>query len=303
MFKTAELGQSVSKPDFKRREPILRQELLEVQRDLRELGKFSVIILFGGVDGGGKGETVNVLNEWLDPRWLFTQAYTAPTKEEQARPEYWRFWRDLPPRGQIGLFLSAWYSQPLVDRAYDKIDEAGFDRALDRVIGFEKLLADDGTLILKFWMHLSSDAQKRRLTKLAKNPLTSWRVTKQDWKNWENYARFEEAAERIIMRTSTGNAPWITVEGVDPYYRSLTVGTTIRDAIHKHIKVMCEKEKVAAELKASAQLSSLPQTAAADTAAEAESSAADAATTDAATLGTTVLSTLDMTCKLSLIHI
>lgn len=299
MFKTAELGQSVSKPDFKRREPILRQELLEVQRDLRELGKFSVIILFGGVDGGGKGETVNVLNEWLDPRWLFTQAYTAPTKEEQARPEYWRFWRDLPPRGQIGLFLSAWYSQPLVDRAYDKIDEAGFDRALDRVIGFEKLLADDGTLILKFWMHLSSDAQKRRLTKLAKNPLTSWRVTKQDWKNWENYARFEEAAERIIMRTSTGNAPWITVEGVDPYYRSLTVGTTIRDAIHKHIKVMCEKEKVAAELKASAQLSSLPQTAAADTAAEAESSAADAATTDAATLGTTVLSTLDMTCKLS----
>ncbi len=298
MFKTAELGQTVSKADFKQHEPLLRQELLEVQRHLRELGKFSVVIMFGGVDGGGKGETVNVLNEWMDPRWLFTHAYTSPNEEELARPQYWRFWRDLPPRGQIGLFLSAWYSQPLQDRAYGNIDEASFDKALDRIMSFEKLLADDGTLILKFWMHLSSDAQKHRLTKLAKNALTSWRVTKQDWKNWENYDRFEEAAERIIMRTSTGSAPWITVEGVDPYFRSLTVGTTIRDAIRKHIAVMSEQGKIVAELEASAQIASPPQALAASIVAKDEADAVDVAATNAAMLGTTVLSALDMTLTL-----
>ena len=100
------------------------------------------------------------------------------------------------------------------------------------VIGYgNDLRSDDGALILKFWMHLSHDAQKRRLKKLEKNPLTSWRVTQRDWDHWQIYDRFETAAERTIMRTSTGKAHWHIVEGVDPLYRSLTVGTLIRDAL------------------------------------------------------------------------
>ena len=113
MFRTAELGQKVSKSEYNQREPLLRQELLDVQRRLREDGSFPVIIVFAGVDGGGKGDTVNLLNEWMDPRWLVTNAYDKPSEDERERPEYWRFWRDLPSKGRIGLFLSSWYSRPI----------------------------------------------------------------------------------------------------------------------------------------------------------------------------------------------
>src|SRR5512147_1380309 len=134
MFRTAELGQKIPKSEYKLREPVLRQELLEAQRDLYQCGEFPVIIVFAGVDGAGKGETVNRLNEWMDPRWIVTRAYDEPSDEERERPEYWRFWRDLPPKGRIGLYLSSWYSRPLLDRVYDKDAEAVFDERLDRIL-------------------------------------------------------------------------------------------------------------------------------------------------------------------------
>jgi len=248
MFRTAELGQKIPKSEYKLREPVLRQELLEIQQDLYRCGAFPVIIVFAGVDGAGKGETVNLLNAWMDPRWIVTRAYDDPSDEERERPEYWRFWRDLPPKGRIGLYLSSWYSRPLLDRVYDKDTEAVFDERLDRVLAFEKALADDGALILKFWMHLSKDAQKRRLKKLEKDPLTNWRVTQRDWDHWHIYDRFESAAERAIMRTSTGSASWAIVEGEDPCYRSLTVGMIVRDEIRKRIDEISKKKMLQQEL-------------------------------------------------------
>lgn len=235
MFRTAELGQSIPKSEFKQKEPVLRQELLDAQRRLRKLKKCPVMIIFAGVDGAGKGETVNLLNAWMDPRWLITRAYDKPSDEEQERPEYWRFWRDLPPKGQIGLFLSSWYSRPVLDRVHGRIDEAEFNLLLERIVKFEKAHTDDRALILKFWMHLSKKGQKKRFKELEKNELTSWRVREEDWDNWRLYEQFEEAAERVIMKTSTGASPWCIVEGADPNFRSLTVGTIIRDEINKHL--------------------------------------------------------------------
>jgi len=264
MFRTAELGQKVSKSEYNEREPLLRQGLLDVQRQLREDGSFPVIVVFAGVDGGGKGDTVNLLNEWMDPRWLVTNAYDKPSEEERERPEYWRFWRDLPSKGQIGLFLSSWYSQPVLDRVYEKDDESVFDDRLDRILAYEKALADDDALILKFWMHLSRDAQKRRLKKLEKDPLTSWRVTDQDWKHWRIYDHFEAAAERTIMRTSTGTAPWTIVEGVDHHHRSLTVGTIVRDEIVKRLDEMRKKRLLLDELATPRSEEGQAQTEAAD---------------------------------------
>lgn len=242
MFRAAELGRKVPKSEFNQREPVLRQELLDSQRALSDLGKFPVIILFAGVDGAGKEDTINLLNEWMDPRWMVTRAYDAPSVEERERPAYWRFWRDLPPNGQIGLFLSSWYSRPVLDAVNNKIDDAEFDRQLDRIIHFENALAEDDALILKFWMHLSRDEQKRRLKKLEKDPLSNWQVSQKDWDNWRIYDRFESAAERTIRRTSTGLAPWSIIEGSDLYYRSLTVGTMIRDAINRQIEKIRTRE-------------------------------------------------------------
>jgi AMP-polyphosphate phosphotransferase len=235
MFEAAELGRAISKEQFKARIPAMRTELLEAQRQLTA-ARFPVIVVFAGVDGAGKGETVNLLNEWMDPRWIVTRAYGAPSDEENDRPEYWRYWRDLPPRGRIGLFLSSWYSRPILDCVYGRTRTADFDRQLERIAAFERTLTNDGALILKFWMHLGKSAQKQRLKTLEKNPDTRWRVTTHQWQHWRIYDKFVAAAERALRRTSTIDAPWTIVEGVDEGYRSLTVGKALRDAIRKALE-------------------------------------------------------------------
>ena len=234
MFEAAELGHKLTKKEFDKIVPELRTELLGLQMDLRQ-ADFPVIILLAGVDGAGKHETVNILNEWMDPRWIITHAYGKSSEEEAERPEFWRYWRDLPPAGKIGIFISSWYSRPILDRVHRRTSRAELDEELDDVVAFERGLTDGGALVLKFWMHMSKKAQRRRFKELEREPLQRWRVTKTDWANLERYDRFVAAAERAIMRTSTGSAPWMIVEGVDPQYRYLAVATSVRDAVRKHL--------------------------------------------------------------------
>lgn len=247
MFQTAELGQTVSREDFERVSDGLRTELLALQQDLRT-ADFPVIVVFAGVDGAGKGESVNLINEWMDPRWISTNAYDEPSDEERERPDFWRFWRDLPSVGQIGLFLSCWYSRPILDHVHGRIATPDFDERMKRILAFEKMLAEDGALIIKFWMHLGKEAQKRRLKSLEKDPLQSWRVKKGDWRNWKLYDEFIATAERALQLTGTGQTRWIIVEGEDPRFRSLSVLTSLRDAIRKHLADRCQRAMaVAAE--------------------------------------------------------
>jgi polyphosphate:AMP phosphotransferase len=235
MFEAAEVGRKLSKSDYKAQVPRLRSELLDAQQQLRE-APFPVIVLFAGVDTAGKGETVNLLNEWMDPRWIVTRGYTDPSGEERERPRLWRYWRDLPPRGRIALFLSAWYSSPIRNRVARRISTAEFDALLDQVSAFERALAGDGAVIVKFWMHLSKAAQKKRLASFEKDPLLRWRVTKRQWKHWRMFDRFVAAADRAIRRTSTDQAPWHIVEGEDEHYRSIVVGAELRDAIRRGLE-------------------------------------------------------------------
>ena len=233
MFESVELGQSVSREDFNRVADDLRTELLRLQDELKS-EDFPVILMFAGVAGAGKAEALDLINEWMDPRWIITRAYGPPSDEQRERPAYWRFWRDLPPKGQIGLFVGAWYHQPIQDFVYGKCDKADYDVALDRIADFERTLSDDGALILKFWMHMDKATQKKRLKALEKDKHESWRVSKQDWKHWKRNDHFVKAAEIAVQRTDTGKARWILVEGIDPLYRSLTILTTLRDAIKSH---------------------------------------------------------------------
>ena len=234
MFEAAELGRKISKDVYKRRAPKLRASLLELQQKLRDAPS-PVIVVFAGVDGAGKGETVNILNEWMDPRWIVTRAFGNPSDEERERPEAWRFWRELPPRGRIGLFLSSWYSRPVLDRVYRRSSKVELEHDLVRIAEFEKTLADDGALILKFWMHLGRKAQKKQLEALEADPLTRWRVTRIQWQHWAQYKRFIAAAEQTIRGTSTADAPWKIVEGRNEEYRTLTVAETLRDAIRARL--------------------------------------------------------------------
>ncbi len=248
MFEAAELGQSIPPEVYRKRLPELRVQLLDVQRELRK-ADFPVIVLLAGVDGAGKGEIANALNFWLDPRRVVTRAYGRPSDEESERPEYWRFWRDLPPRGAVGILLRAWYSRPLLQRVHEVTSQAELDVALDRIVALERTLVDDGAVILKFWLHLGKEQQRERFEALEADPLTSWRVTKRDWDHWRLYDRFVPVSERIIMRTSRGSAPWRIVEGYDFRYASLEVGGALHAAIRKGLEAAERRKSEAAAVR------------------------------------------------------
>lgn len=235
MFESAELGNRVDDATYDREARKLRSALLDAQYDTLAARTSPVIVLVNGVDGAGKGETVNLLNEWLDPRHVENHAFGQPTDEEAAHPPMWRFWRALPPKGKLGVLFGNWYTQPIVDRATGDSDDGDLVLAIDRIRQFEKMLADEGAVLVKLWFHLSKKAQKKRLRELEANKLTRWRVTKQDWQNFEHYDRFARVSENVLRETSSGDAPWVVIEGTDANYRELTAGRVLLAAMRTRL--------------------------------------------------------------------
>jgi polyphosphate:AMP phosphotransferase len=245
LFESAELGHSVGDASYKKRVKTLRADLLDAQYDLKELGAFPVIVLINGLDGAGKGETVNLLNEWMDPRHIQTHAFPAPGSEEKQRPPMWRFWRALPPKGKIGILFGNWYTDVIVRRANGKGKKAEFGKRIADIQRFEQMLADENALILKYWFHLSEKGQEKRLKKLAANPRTAWRVTSHDWDLFKRYRPFVSASEQTLRETSSARAPWLIVDGSDANYRALAVGEHLLAAMRKRINQYKTKQKAA----------------------------------------------------------
>jgi polyphosphate kinase 2 (PPK2 family) len=165
MFESAEIGRSIDKETFEAEAPALREALLEAQYELQQQGRFAVLILINGIEGAGKGETVKLLNEWMDARLIQVSTFDQQTDEELARPPAWRYWRQLPPKGRIGIFFGNWYSQMLQGRVHGRIKNAVLDQAIDTTLGLERMLCDEGTLIFKFWFHLSKKHNKIKKSK------------------------------------------------------------------------------------------------------------------------------------------
>ncbi|GAB4322184.1 MAG: polyphosphate:AMP phosphotransferase [Candidatus Zixiibacteriota bacterium] len=234
MFEAVELGQSLSKSEFEEQLPQLRTELLRVQRALAGTDS-RLLLIIAGMDAAGKGECVNRLSEWLDMRGIDTHTYWLPSDEERERPPYWRYWRTFPARGQIGIHFAAWYQDLIPRFAERKIDVAQLDAELARAAFVERMLVEDKTLILKFWLHLSEEEQEKRLKALATDPLTRRRVTKSDWKHHKHYDRYVAAVERVIRLTSTGQCPWTLIDASNWRHRDMTIGRTILSALSAHL--------------------------------------------------------------------
>jgi polyphosphate:AMP phosphotransferase len=187
------------------------------------------------VDGAGKGETVNLLNEWMDPRHIHTHAFSEPSDEEREHPRIWRFWRALPPKGKLGILFGAWHTEPIVKRVMREIRPREFIADIDEIVRFERMLTDEGVLLIKLWFHLSKKSQRKRLKVLEKDPRTRWRVTDTDWARFKLYYRFRTVSEYYLRQTSTGEAPWTVIEGEDPRYRSLTVGKLLLASLRERL--------------------------------------------------------------------
>ena len=243
MFESAELGHAITKQTYARQLPKLRESLLDAQYDLFQDGRFPVIVLIGGMDGAGKGETVNLLNEWMDPRHIRTMAFAEPSEEERVRPPMWRYWQALPPKGKIGILFGHWYTQPILDRVRGEATHSQLVQGIADIVRFEQMLSDEGALVLKFWFHLSKAAQKKRLKSLEKDPKTRWKVSDTEWSDFKLYEKFRQVAQFTLRQTSSATAPWIVVEGVDACYRNLTVGRTLLAAMRERLDQKPAKAK------------------------------------------------------------
>jgi polyphosphate:AMP phosphotransferase len=239
MFESAELGHTVTKEDYEKREPALRQALLKAQYEVLRAASFPVIVVIGGVDGAGKGETVNLFNEWMDPRHIVTRAFGEPSDEEAERAPMWRFWRALPPKGRIGILFGSWYTAPILDRVMRRTGSARMLQSIEEIRHFERMLVAEGALVRKFWFHLSKAAQAKRLKALEKDSKTRWRVTATDWERFKHYDRFRRVSEEALRETSTGEAPWTVIEGTDPRYRSLAAGEALLEALRARLAASC----------------------------------------------------------------
>jgi AMP-polyphosphate phosphotransferase len=233
MLNAATSGHTLSPQKYDAELPKLRARLLTAHFALRGQ-KFPVIVVVSGADGAGKGELVHRLNEWLDPRGVETHAFWTASDEERERPPYWRFWRSMPGRGRMGILFGSWYTAPIIGRVTGDLKERGFEAALERIVAFERMLADDGTLIVKLWLHLGKKEQKRRLKKLDKDG----RLAPDDWKHFKHYDEFTDTSGRALQRTHTPAAPWHVVEAGDRRYREFTAGRILLAALEQKLKAV-----------------------------------------------------------------
>ncbi|MGH7177265.1 MAG: polyphosphate:AMP phosphotransferase [Tepidisphaeraceae bacterium] len=230
MFESAEVGNSIDKEVFKSEVPRLREALLAAQTRLAG-SDMRAVVLISGSEGAGKTAVLNRLLAWLDARGVRTHAVRKATDEETNRPFAWRFWRELPPAGHMGMFLGSWYTKPLTKTVLKGRSIQRFDQDLTRIIDFERMLSAEGTIVIKLWLHLSRAAQKKRFKEIESDPAQSWRVTRRDWKLLGLYDQAMDVVEHLVRRTSTGEAPWHIIEGGDPHYRDLTVGRIVQKTL------------------------------------------------------------------------
>ncbi|MCA8978380.1 MAG: polyphosphate:AMP phosphotransferase [Planctomycetes bacterium] len=242
------VGNEVSKDEYERVVPALREELVELQYELRDRG-FAVLVHLVGTDSIGCEEIYDRLHVWMDARYLRSEAFDLASEEERERPLFWRYWRALPRHGLVGIHYGAWSLAALAGVLRKTLDEQSFDARIEHVQRFEKTLVDDGTLLVKLWLHVPKKVFKQRLDEAASDPATSAFVDQRDWNILENYDELIPSAERYISRTDTAATPWTLIESSDARHRDLTVARTIRDALRARLDALDERASAAAPVR------------------------------------------------------
>lgn len=237
MAKRAAERTKVSRKDYEARIPRLREQLVQLQVALQRT-PCPVLLVVAGVDASGKGDVVNTLCGWLDPRGVEVFAFHPPTDEERERPPMWRYWRSLPPRGRIGIYAGSWYSEALRVAAQPRARPDEFDHALERIEHFERTLVADGALIVKCWLHLSKSEQGDRLRELEREERTAWRVTPQDWASHRRYDQLAKLTAQLQRATHRPGAPWTVIDANDERARDLAVADLLLARFRSHQRAL-----------------------------------------------------------------
>ncbi len=232
MFESAKIEHTLDKATFKEMEPGLRENLLNAQFQLIDKKRRSLLILIHGPDGAGKGAVLNRLYGWLDARKLRTLTYEIQTASERERPPLWKYWRDLPPYGEIGVMLGSWYHAPLCDRALGRSGRSAFSSTLEDINRFEAMLHAEGVSLLKLWLYLADDEARARFKVLSKKSYE--RPVVREWAEVDTpkeRTRLLVEAEEAARLTSSDIAPWHVVPAVDGDYRDAMAGTLLLERL------------------------------------------------------------------------
>ena len=189
----------------------LRLDMAGLLKD-PELGP-GVLVVLEGSDAGGKGGAIKRIVEPLDPRHYSVASFAKPSFEEKTRHFLWRFWKDLPGLGGFALFDRSWYGRVLVERVEGYATTDQWKRAYDEIVEFERSLALEGLIIIKFWLQITPDEQLRRFESRKNDPLRSWKLTDEDWRNRDKIDLYNQAVEDMFKRTDHELAPWHVVSG------------------------------------------------------------------------------------------
>jgi polyphosphate kinase 2 (PPK2 family) len=236
MLEKIDLSKSLPKAEFKQTMPGLRERLYFLQKASWD-ASIPVVIVFEGWDAAGKGTSIRALTEHLDPRGFKLYPIRAARTYEKKRPWLWRFWVKLPARGEIAIFDRSWYGRVLVERVEKLIPEADWRRGYRDIMDFEHTIADDGHLIIKFFLHISKQEQKRRFDRLLKDSLTAWKVAPEDWEHHRRYDEWALAYEEMFERTDSEWAPWTIVESTDRRFTQTKIFQTVINALEERLGV------------------------------------------------------------------
>ena len=217
-------------------EPKLRTGLIEAQLKLRDSACCSLLVGLAGPDGAGKGPLLFRLYEWLDSRTLRTNAYHLPTKADRRRPPFWRYWRDLPAKGEIGVVVGSWYNEVLLRAADGLDDSAAFHRNLHRINAFEAMLVAEGVKLLKVMPFIAEALEQKRLKALGRKAHQFERHVLDEWgKGNLRRQQIRPVAEEAVRLTSTDAAPWLVLPAADPDYRDVAFGHIVLDTLERHL--------------------------------------------------------------------
>jgi len=236
-----DLGQELSKKEGKAQLAEAQERLVHLRLLLggqigpRELGP-PLLVLFEGWDASGKGGAIKRLVEQLDTRHARVAQFAAPTYDEKRRRFLWRFWPVLPGWGGMAVLDRTWYGRVLVERVEGFAPEEAWRRAYGEIVDLETSLAAEGTIIVKFWMHVSPEEQLERFESRREDPYRSWKLTDEDWRNRGKRGEYEAAVEEMLERTDTDAAPWTVVAADDKRFARVAVVRTVCEAIESALK-------------------------------------------------------------------
>ena len=237
MLEKIDLTKTIKKGDFKKRADALRNKLGLLQRTAKDMG-IPVMILFEGWDASGKGTLMNELILPLDPRGFQVFNIGEPSKETLLWPHLFAFWEMTPPKGRMSIFNRSWYRRMLEPLKGDQ-------GILEDILSFERQLTDAGTIIIKFFLHISKKEQKKRLKRMNENHASTWRVNKRELENNENYDQIAKTIEETILRTDKEHAPWTIVEAEHREFATIKILSTVALALEKQIQRVEENQKIA----------------------------------------------------------